>query len=73
MQKHIHGAFSSKDDVLAWLKGLDLEPYKDLFASAGYRTKYDLESLKLLKSDDLKKLGITKKGTHHYSFAPSTS
>ena len=55
-------AFSSKDDVSVWLKCLHLEAYEALFASAGYRNKDDLESLKLLKSDDLKKLGITKKG-----------
>ena len=53
-----------KDNVAVWLKGLHLEAYERVFASAGYRNKDDLESLKPLKSDDLKKLGITKKGMY---------
>ena len=40
-----------------------MEAYEALFTSAGYRNKDDLENLKGLKSDDFKKLGITKKGT----------
>lgn len=45
-----------------WLESLEMQGYQELFAAAGYQTKGDLESLKGLKADDLKKLGILKKG-----------
>ncbi|KAL5496346.1 hypothetical protein EMCRGX_G012610 [Ephydatia muelleri] len=48
-------------DVGTWLESLEMQGYQELFAAAGYQTKGDLESLKGLKADDLKKLGILKK------------
>ena len=47
-----------------WLESLEMQGYQELFATAGYKHKGDLESLKGLKADDLKKLGILKKGNH---------
>ena len=53
---------SSQDDVITWLESLEMQGYAQLFAAAGYQCKGDLESLKGLKADDLKKIGISKKG-----------
>ena len=47
----------------SWLNSLEMQGYEKLFVAAGYKSKGDLESLKGLKVDDLKKLGVLKKGS----------
>lgn len=47
----------------SWLEKLEMQGYEKLFVAAGYESKCDLESLKGLKADDLKKLGVLKKGS----------
>ena len=47
----------------AWLLGLELEEYTELFHAEGYRTEEDVENLKDLTSKELKGMGINKRGT----------
>ena len=47
----------------AWLVGLELEEYTELFHAEGYKTEEDVENLKDLKSKELKAMGIHKRGT----------
>ena len=49
------------DDVTDWLQKLELQGYSRLFNACGYSSKEDLESVKGLTMDDLKKMGINKR------------
>ena len=51
-------------DVRAWLKRLQLYEYTELFEREGYSTAEDIENLKDLGENDLKAMGISKRGMH---------
>ena len=50
-----------------FLKSQDLPQYNELFKSEGYYFPGDLPNLIILTKDDLKKFGITKRGTYVYT------
>ena len=52
-----------QQSVEAWLVGLELEEYTELFHAEGYKTEEDVENLKDLTSKELKAMGINKRGT----------
>ena len=49
-------------NVSEWLRRLELQEYIDLFGKEGYSTEDDIENLKDLKSEDLQRMGIHKRG-----------
>ena len=51
-------------DVRAWLKRLQLYEYTELFEQEGYSTADDIENLKDLKENDLRAMGVSKRGMH---------
>ena len=53
---------SSQQNVDEWLKTLKMDEYIDIFHSAGYKTGEDVENLKELNKNELKKIGIHKRG-----------
>ena len=50
---------------MEWLNRLELSQYTDLFKHNGYEDGDDIQNLKKLKVDDLKAMGITKRGNNH--------
>lgn len=65
----------SQQNVDEWLKTLKMDEYIDIFHSAGYKTGEDVENLKELNKNELKKIGIHKRGmfTCYYSYYKYTS
>lgn len=61
-----HLVLFPQQSVEAWLVGLELEEYTQLFHAEGYKTEEDVENLKGLTSDELKAIGIHKRGTASY-------
>ncbi len=45
-----------------WLKDLELSEYTELFHSEGYNTGEDVINLKDLDEEQLRAMGVTKKG-----------
>ena len=45
-----------------WLHGLEMEEYREMFQSEGYRTWEDMRALSLLDHDKLKAMGVAKRG-----------
>ena len=54
--------FLIQEDVRTWLKRLQLYEYSELFEQEGYSTGADIENLKDLQENDLKAMGISKRG-----------
>ena len=54
--------FLIQEDVRAWLKRLQLYEYSELFEREGYSTDDDIENLKDLQENDLRTMGISKRG-----------
>ena len=59
-------------DVKDFLQPLELCQYLDLFKREGYYFPGDLPGLIVLSKDDLKKFGITKRGTYSKANSPQT-
>ena len=57
-----HVTLLLQDSVEDWLHELEMEEYTELFHAEGYETKEDVENLKDLTSDELKAIGIRKRG-----------
>lgn len=57
-----HVTLIMQDSVEDWLHELEMEEYTELFHAEGYETKEDVENLKDLTSDELKAIGIRKRG-----------
>ena len=57
-----HVTLLLQDSVEDWLCELEMEEYTELFHAEGYETKEDVENLKDLTSDELKAIGIRKRG-----------
>lgn len=55
-------------DVRAWLKRLQLHEYTELFEREGYSTADDIENLKDLKENDLRAMGVSKRGMHSFVY-----
>lgn len=51
-----------KANVEQWLERLEISEYTPLFHQQGYKTEEDIENLKDLKDEDLKAIGISKRG-----------
>lgn len=49
-------------NVEAWLEELEMTEYIELFHGEGYRTSDDVENLKTLSEEDLRAMGISKRG-----------
>ena len=49
-------------DVGEWLEVLEMEEYKELFKREGFDKEDDLENLKSLNEEELKAMGIVKRG-----------
>ena len=58
----LHVTLLLQDSVEGWLHELEMEEYTELFHAEGYETKEDVENLKDLTSDELKAIGIRKRG-----------
>ena len=58
----LHVTLLLQDSVEDWLRELEMEEYTELFHAEGYETKEDVENLKDLTSDELKAIGIRKRG-----------
>ena len=52
--------------MIEWLQNLEMEEYTEVFHSAGYETESDIENLKELDDEELKKMGIVKMGNFQY-------
>ena len=52
-----------QESVRDWLHELEMEEYTELFHAEGYETKEDIENLKDVTTDELKAIGIHKRGT----------
>jgi len=57
---------SLQESVSKWLESLKLSQYQRLFEKEGYSTVPDVESLKGLTEKDLKKIGITRRGSSKF-------
>ena len=53
--------------VTDWLKTLGMEEYTEVFHRAGYKTGADVENLKEIDEQELKRMGIIKMGMNYYS------
>ena len=53
---------SPQRSVEEWLRRLELDEYTNLFHAEGYRTEEDVENLKDLTSEELKAIGVHKRG-----------
>lgn len=51
--------------VKEWLTDLKLSEYTELFYREGYRGGIDIANLKKLDEDQMKGMGITKRGAHN--------
>ncbi len=49
-------------DIATWLAKLELGHYKDKFHAAGYEMEGDMENLKRLDEQQLRNMGISKRG-----------
>lgn len=58
---HIH----IQPTVTEWLKTLDMEEYTQVFHSAGFKTEADVENLKEIDEQELKRMGIIKIGMNN--------
>ena len=56
---------SIQPTVTDWLKTLDMEEYTQVFHSAGFKTEADVENLKEIDEQELKRMGITKIGMNN--------
>jgi len=65
MYLYMHVFLSPQRSVEEWLGRLELEEYTELFHAEGYKTEEDVENLKDLTSDELRAIGIHKRGTIH--------
>ena len=50
-----------------WLKTLGMEEYTKVFHRAGYKTGADVENLKEIDEQELKRMGIIKMGMNYYN------
>lgn len=53
-------------NVSEWLKYYELEQYSELFRHEGYKWQKDLANMKDVKADQLKAMGVKKRGTSEY-------
>lgn len=51
-----------QENVPEWLESLNLKEYKELFELEGYFSGEDVENLKGLTKENLRDMGITKRG-----------
>ena len=50
-----------------WLKTLGMEEYTEVFHRAGYKTGADVENLKEIDEQELKRMRIIKMGMNYYN------
>lgn len=58
----MYAHLNSKVDVDEWLERLEIPEYAEIFHKEGYRTGEDIENLKDLKEQDLRAMGVSKRG-----------
>ena len=51
-------------DVREWLRSLELEEYSYLLQQEGYESSADITGLKSLTENQLKAMGVTKRGVY---------
>ena len=54
---------SPQENVREWLVSLELDEYTESFEAEGYSTKEDVKNLKDLTSEEMKAIGVHKRGT----------
>jgi hypothetical protein len=61
-----YALFYLQPTVKDWLQTLEMEEYTEVFHRAGYKTEEDIENLKEIDDEELKRMGIVKMGMKHW-------